>query len=164
MLVVAGGLLLHKSVYLPRYDKAQTKLDLADKAILTAETFSKNKDQFQKDIDWIARYEPKPVSLQNAKGALQKLCESQALRNELEIRTQKFLDSPESEEGKHYRRASYQLTLTGKESSFYKWLVALDNPIIFQRVTSLTLYPNKADDTLIEGRVVVEKWFKPTLN
>ncbi len=53
------------------------------------------------------------------------------------------------------------MIVSGLEANFYRWLVSLDEPKGFRRVTSLTLYPLKEDDTKIEARVTIEKWFVP---
>ena len=163
VLIVVGGFLLYNNLYLPRYQKAQRKLTIAEQQIATAEAVGKNEELFKEELDWIERYEPKPVSLQNAQSALQKSCEAQATRNNLEIKKQNYLPAPQTQ-GPHYHRARIDLVVTGNEKSFYNWVNFLDNAQNFQRVTFLRLYPNKADDTLIEAKVTVEKWFPPAVN
>ena len=159
-LVIAGALLAYRKVYEPRLAKAKSQLANAEQKLQIAEATSKHKDLFIEEQEWLTNYQPEPVSQQSAQSKLQEYCSTVAKRNNLEIKSESLLPAY-TPEGTFYHRAKIDLLVVGKEKSFYNWLTALDNPQIFQRITFLSLYPNKADDTLIEAKVVIEKWYIP---
>jgi len=158
--VLAGALFLYRGVYLPRYQKALNQLELAEQSIKTSEAIASNQDLIASEQSWIERFEPAPQTQQNAQAQLQALCESLAQQASLEIKSQNSLQTI-SDKNLIYHRARMDILISGKEQSFYSWLNSLDDPQKFQRVTFLRLYPQKSNDTLIEAKVVIEKWFVP---
>ncbi len=160
-LVGVGVVFVYQSIYLPRYQAAQLKLTNAQQQVQTAKAVSETQELIHDEQTWLTTHEPEPISQQSAQSSLQKLCESMAVRNQLEIKSQTLLPAIATE-GRIYHRSRMDLTISGKEQNFYNWISALDNPELFQRVTFLRLYPSKSDDTLIEAKVVIDKWYLPS--
>lgn len=161
--LVVGVLLLYKRVYEPRYQQAKLKLTNAEQQIQNANAVSQSKDLVEAEQNWLSENEPAPESQQKAQSDLQNFCEQTTKRFGLEVKSETLLEAVTPLDN-FYHRVRIDLLVSGKEKEFYNWLVTLDNPEIFQRVTSLRLNPNKSDNTLIEAKVVVDKWFTPTSN
>ncbi len=161
--LLAGVLIIYRVVYQPRYTEATSRLASAQQQIQTAQVIRETQDLIADEQKWLAQHEPDAISQQDAQSQLQNLCESMAQRNGLEVKSQSLLPAV-TPEGSFYHRARMDLLVMGTEKSFYNWIFSLDSPERFQRVTFLRLYPNKSDDTKLEAKVVVEKWFVPATN
>ena len=159
-LVVVGFLFVYDRVYKPRYLKAEQKLSTAEQQIETAKVVAETQELIIEEQNWMSKYEPEPVSQQSAQGALQNFCDKEAKRYSMEVLSE-TLSPPVVTEGAFYHRTQIDLKVLGDEKSFYAWITSLDNPQLFQCVTYLELYPNKADDTKIEAKVVIDKWYVP---
>ena len=158
--LVTSVLLGFKRVYQPRYKKAQRTLAAANAEARTSESLLNSINEFKAEMDWINTNEPTPTTQQKAQSTLQSKCESLANDATLEIKQQRPLSSVKVE-GAYYHRARMDMIVTGLEANFYKWVVSLNSPEKFRGITSMTLYPQKSDDTLIEARVTIEQWFTP---
>lgn len=163
-LLLAGFIILNVFLY-SLYTQRKTQLDGA----LTAATsqlqlaigFNESSAQLQKEIEWLAQYQPDPLAYQDVQTNLQQFAENQARNLGLTIRKQDFL--PTDETGPNYHRVQIKIDLTGKESSLYRWFDAINDPTAFRAAYQIRLSPNSQDDTLIDCSATIAQWFPPAL-
>lgn len=158
--LVVGLLLGYKNFYQPRYEKAQRELIDAKQKGDVASAILKDSDTILSERQWLEKHTPDPRTPQKAQSELQSECERRAKNVNLTVKKQTPLPTEEPE-GAFYHRARMDFLVSGKESSFYRWMVSVDSPENFRRVTYLRLNPLRDDDTQIEARVTIEQWFVP---
>lgn len=159
--IAAGGILLYRNFYTPRYQQAEQRLNLSNEQIEFAQTTLESSDLYIQEQEWLSSHEPKENSQQATQATLQATCERLSKSSQLEIKTQNPLASIQPESA-FYHRARMDLLLSGKEVNLYKLLVSLDDPTQFRKVTYLRMSPLRTDNTLIEAKLIVEQWFKPS--
>jgi len=158
--VLAGALLTYNRFYIPSLKNAQRQLEEAQQKIALAESYQSTADLLQDEQDWLARYEPNETTQQAAQSALQARCERLAQSSSLTIKTQTPRE-PIAIDGRHYHRARMDMTVSGMEANFYRWITELNDPTKFNKVTFARIYPKKDDDTQIEAKVIIEQWYRP---
>lgn len=136
------------------------KLDAAEQKLATAESFQANAEQVADEMQWLEENEPEPIAGQDAITELQQFCETEANNAGLTIKTQKPLDTDETE-GHHYHRAKMQLNVAGREEALYQWLDQINDPANFRCATQLRLTPDAKDDTFIDCTATIDQWFVP---
>lgn len=136
------------------------KLDAADQKLETANNFQANAEEVADEMQWLTDHDPTPVASQDALTELQQFCESEANNAGLTIKSQKPLDTDETE-GRHYHRARMQLNVTGREEALYQWLDQINDPAKLRIATQLHLTPDAKDDTLIDCTATIDQWFVP---
>jgi type II secretory pathway component PulM len=136
------------------------KLAAAEQKLDSAQNFQTNAEQVVDEMQWLTDHEPAPVASQDALTALQQFCETEANNAGLTIKTQKPLDTDETE-GRHYHRAKIQLNVTGREEALYQWLDQINDPAKLRIATQLRLTPDAKDDTLIDCTATIDQWFVP---
>lgn len=136
------------------------KLTAAEQKLTTAESFQANAEQVADEMQWLTDHEPAPAASQDALTELQQFCETEANNAGLTIKTQKPLDTDETE-GRHYHRAKIQLNVTGREEALYQWLDQINDPAKLRIATQLRLTPDAKDDTLIDCTATIDQWFVP---
>ena len=136
------------------------KLAAAEQKLTTAESSQTNAEQVADEMQWLTDHEPAPVASQDALTELQQFCETEANNAGLAIKTQKPLDTDETE-GRHYHRAKIQLNVTGREEALYQWLDQINDPAKLRIATQLRLTPDAKDDTLIDCTATIDQWFVP---
>lgn len=156
----AGLLIGYRQFYEPTYRKTKQKLESAERQKEEAGSIIETAELIKEEVDWLESYEPDPTTQQSAQSSLQADCEKNAKGSSLEIKKQTLLSSVQTE-GAYYHRARMDMLVSGSEVNFYKWVSIMDDPTKFRRVTYLRLNPLRDDDTQIEARVVIEKWYVP---
>jgi type II secretory pathway component PulM len=136
------------------------KLVAAEQKLDSAQNFQTNAEQVVDEMQWLTDHEPAPVASQDALTALQQFCETEANNAGLTIKTQKPLDTDETE-GRHYHRAKIQLNVAGREEALYQWLDQINDPAKLRIATQLRLTPDAKDDTLIDCTATIDQWFVP---
>jgi type II secretory pathway component PulM len=136
------------------------KLADAEQKLVTAESFQANAEEVADEMQWLTEHEPAPVASQDTLTELQQFCESEANNADLTIKSQKPLDTDETE-GRHYHRARMQLNVTGREQALYQWLDQINDPAKLRSATQLHLTPDAKDDTLIDCTATIDQWFVP---
>ncbi|MDE0826473.1 MAG: hypothetical protein OSA48_06670 [Akkermansiaceae bacterium] len=165
VLVVAvfliGNAMAFKVFYQPKMLRANSALSVAEGKRLERQGAMDSVDLFDKEIEWLKRYEPKAAAtVQQTQTKLQQLVEREAQRNSLEIKSQKLQPSIEYD-GLTYHRARMEIEVNGMEAGLYRWLDRLHSPNEFRAVTFMRLNPQKGDDTRVDCQIVVEQWFVP---
>lgn len=136
------------------------KLAAAEQKLDSAQNFQTNAEQVADEMQWLTDHEPAKVASQDALTELQQFCETEANNAGLTIKTQKPLDTDETE-GRHYHRAKIQLNVTGREEALYQWLDQINDPAKLRIATQLRLTPDAKDDTLIDCTATIDQWFVP---
>lgn len=136
------------------------KLAAAEQKLESAQNFQTNAEQVADEMQWLTDHEPAEVASQDALTELQQFCETEANNAGLTIKTQKPLDTDETE-GRHYHRAKIQLNVTGREEALYQWLDQINDPAKLRIATQLRLTPDAKDDTLIDCTATIDQWFVP---
>ncbi len=132
----------------------------AQQKVETALFYQASSAQVADQIQWLSEIEPQPAPEQDVQSRLQAICENEAKRLGLTIRSQK--DQPtDATEGRHYHRAKIQLMVTGTEHALYQWFDKLNVPQELRAATNILLTPNGKDDTMIDCTTTVEQWFIP---
>ena len=149
-----------KQIYQPKMKSAEARLQTAKSRLEINNVAIETVGMFEKEIQWLARYEPKPTNQQQTQTKLQQLVEREAQRNNLEIKRQKLQPSIE-DPGLSYHRARMEIEVSGMESGLYRWLDRLHSPNEFRAITFMRINPQKSDDTKIDCQIVVEQWFVP---
>lgn len=136
------------------------RLAAAEQKLATAESSQANAEQVADEMQWLTDHEPAEVAGQVALTELQQFCETEANNAGLTIKSQKPLDTDETE-GRHYHRAKMQLNVIGREEALYQWLDQINDPAQLRIATQLRLTPDAKDDTLIDCTATIDKWFVP---
>jgi type II secretory pathway component PulM len=136
------------------------KLDAAEQKLASAESFQANAEKVGEEMQWLTEHEPSPVASQDALTKVQQFCETEANNAGLTIKSQKPLDTDETE-GRHYHRAKIQFNIVGKEQNLYRWLDQINDPANFRIASQLRLTPDAKDDTLIDCTATIDQWFVP---
>lgn len=139
-------------------DKVRQELVVAEKSIATAEDRRAAYDERADELEWMASHRPEPKTKQNVPPELEKFAMDQAKSASLTVKGEKILET--IEEG-FFNRARVEFTVTGSESSFYRWMETLRAPEQFRTVTFMRLQPDQKDDTQIDAQVTVEQFFIP---
>ena len=134
-------------------DNAQTKLEIA-------EQFRANREQVSEEMDWLAAHEPPEAANQDVQTQLQQLCEKEAKTLGLTIKSQKFPE-PDQQDGLHYHRSKFEITVSGNEEALYRWFDRLNIPEQMRIATHIRILPNTQDDTKIDCTATIEQWFTP---
>lgn len=159
---IIANLFAFKQLYQPKMKNAEGRLQAAESKLEINKQAIETVGMFEKEIEWLARYEPKPANAQQTQTKLQQLVEREAQRNSLEIKRQKLQASVE-DPGLSYHRARMEIEVSGMESGLYRWLDRLHSPNEFRAITFMRINPQKSDDTMIDCQIVVEQWFLPEL-
>jgi len=152
--LIGLGLMKSKRAELDR------RLAAAEQKLATAESFQANAEEVADEMQWLTDHEPAPVASQDALTELQQFCETEANNAGLTIKSQKPLDTDETE-GHHYHRAKMQLNVVGREQALYQWLDQINDPAKLRIATQLRLTPDAKDDTLIDCTASIDQWFVP---
>jgi hypothetical protein len=117
------------------------------------------KEQISDEMEWLAAHEPAPESGEQVPARLQEFCAMEASNASMTIKSQKIL--PNVEESPRYHRAVVDFAVTGKEQMLYQWFDRIHSPDDFRVINSITMTPNREDDTQIDCTVAVEQWYVP---
>ncbi len=139
--------------------QVESELAQASQKLETARMYRASREQVADQMEWLATHEPQPAANQDVQTKLQQLCETEARTAGLTIKLQKPLDT-DATEGRHYHRAKFQITVSGREEALYQWLDRLNMPEQLRAATVIRLSPDK-DDTLIDCAATIEQWFVP---
>lgn len=127
--------------------------------IAVAEQNLEERDQKEQEMAWLAEVQPEPEDGGAVQSKLEGFVTQQAVAASLTTDRPKIL--PNDETGVYYHKAIFEIKVTGKEDSLYRWLVKIQDPSAFRAITSLRLSPNREDDTLIDAVVRVQQWYVP---
>jgi hypothetical protein len=134
------------------------KRNLQDEVALS-EGLLKVKEQISDEMNWLQAHEPKAESGEQVPARLQEFCATEASNASMTIKSQKIL--PNIEDSPRYHRAIVDFTITGKEQMLYQWFDRIHSPDDFRVINSITMTPNREDDTQIDCAVAVEQWYVP---
>ncbi len=141
-------------------EKSRTALSEAENKHKMALTIAESREQATEEIDWLAEHDPEPAAAQDVLTGLQEFCEAQAKSAGLELKSQRPLESEETE-GLLYHRARIELRVSGQEQSLYRWFDRINDPSQLRVAVEITLAPNSKDDTKIDCTAIVGQWFLP---
>jgi len=131
----------------------------AKASVTDAENKSENHETISDEMEFLAKYDPKPRPAQTVQTELEQFASSQAAANQLQIsKRPRFL--PTDESGSRFHRAKVELSVKGSEASIYRWLDKLQVKEEFRGLTFMRISPDQ-DDTLAECTVTAEQWFVP---
>lgn len=137
---------------------AETKLRTAQLQLESAELYADEREWLEnKEVFSEGSIFRKPAQI--ARTELLTFGKNQAVSAGLEVKAESL--QPNDDSGTFFNRARVQFKVTGQEASFYRWLDQLNSPEDLRTITSLVVRPNRADDTLIDGTVMVELWYVP---
>lgn len=137
------------------------KLIAAEKELEGAQQIGDISAQFTDDIDWLNARDLKEKHEQDVQNELKQFAYQEALRNGLQVGSQKLLEAV-APEGSRFHRSRVEFKVSGKEEPFYRWCDKLQSPDQLRAVTYMRLAPAREDDTKIEATVIAEQWFIPT--
>jgi hypothetical protein len=149
-----------KMFFLPQLASARSDAKSFQDKSLDAEFRIESQEENREEIDWLLKYEPQPITPQDAESQLEELANREAQRRGLEVKRRKIQPKIEDPALK-YHRARVDLEVSGSERVLYQWLDRLHSPADFRAVTSMTMSPKRDDDTQIDCRITVEQWFIP---
>lgn len=141
-----------KSVLQAEIQQLENDLDVADEA-------KEARSRVAAEEQWLNEHLPEPKEAKLAPSKLESFITAEANRAGLTVKIPRILEN--DTDGIYFERARFRITVTGRETSLWSWLVKLHSPTEFRAVTQLRLSPNREDDTLIDAEVQVEEWFVP---
>lgn len=159
LIAVGIGCLFGYKSYANYRDNIHIEMAAAELTLINAENFVALREQAAEQLAWLEENEPEPMAIQNVRPAIQRFATKTAEEVGLTVLAPSF---PPPEEGSgYYGRARVQMTVTGTEVAFYRWLHELQSPKDFRTVVSINLTTMRDDATKISCVVVVEQWFVP---
>jgi len=157
--VIVNAALFFK-VYEPAKKNAEREIRSHAVTIKSGSQFLDMRDQYADEIKWLEKNIPETADYEKVRDGLLRFAKTEASRNGLTIKREKFLD-PIQDPAAWYSRARVELEVSGREDVLYRWLDRLQTPAEFRGLTALDMSPEREDDTLIVCKVVVEQWFVP---
>lgn len=134
-------------------------LGKAQDKVITAQETAEMFDTVVPEMDWMARYMPKPRAGQIVATELQQYAENQAQTHQLTVKRRAILANDET--GAYFHRAQVEFSVNGNENSLYRWLDRLRMPNQLRAVTEMRISPDAKDDSLIDCTVRLEQWYVP---
>ena len=122
------------------------------------EIWLKEKDLWLKRQKWIEQKQPRIVSNQVPQSELLEALVGSAKKEKLEIQEQGF---GEIQSTPNYRSVAVRLKLTGSLQNVIKWLVDVQQPDLFQAVTSFSLKSVNEPPT-VSLELEIARWYAPT--
>ena len=159
MILVIVGLFAHIGGikwYLSNYrEKEQKVLELGARAA-SYRASADSAAEIADEIEWLAKNEPAPSTVENTESALLKFLESSSSQIGITARDQKLI--PIEDDGGVYRRVKIQISASGTEDQIYQWLVAIHQPEKFRAVTQILFKPVPKEEELISCTLTAEQW------
>lgn len=150
--------LLGFNILVKKRAKLQGSVSVAAKKLDDAKFYSEKSDLITDEIDWLNGRDLKEKNEQDVQNDLKQFAYQEALRNGLQVSSQKLLDAVA---GTQFHRSRVEFKVNGREEAFFRWCDKLQSPDQLRAITYLRLVPAREDDTKIEATAIVEQWFIP---
>jgi hypothetical protein len=122
------------------------------------EIWLKEKDLWLSRQKWIEQKQPRTASNQIPQSELLEALVGSAKKEHVEIQEQSF---GEIQSTPNYRSVAVRLKLTGSLENVIKWLVEVQQPELFQAVTSFSLKSVNEPPT-VSLELEIARWYAPT--
>ncbi|MBK1833901.1 hypothetical protein [Roseibacillus ishigakijimensis] len=160
MAFLAVNFLAYNMWYAPKMAEMEAAMEAAERKAETNESMGGIRDALSADMEWLARYEPKPTTAGQMQTRIQQLAENEAVRKGLTIKDKGF-GANVVDPSLHYHRARYDIEVNGTEAAIYSWIDRLHNPNEFRVVTFIKLEPQRDDATRADCQIFLDQWFVP---